>query len=414
MIIENSKIYIDRSIATLAVDANINIRCIMNEITYWLTNNPLMNSMTSTFSSDILYILDHDPATTNIEDMSRTKSKVITIGDTSNIVDILDNLYDSKIVVIGAIQNIPLQIMNELIGVLVNRMHKYVILFGDELVDSAEDGNYHRRYLTNCNFMLRTEDNDDKIGPIKKVNNAIQQMRKPIDINALTSSSIHLDIVKNLDVSIIDEIIEENKDNDSFQIVVPRRLYFTIMSDLYRLKYPGDNVLISILRQYWLRNPLIIKDNYDDSNLKNFVVNRTDCIILSPMTKIVILKIDEQTNLFKIKVIGGLYEGLVVSNLKLDYVSYLWNFDPDRLVNDDFFVADEYSGGFGATTELHIVPFPIRLPEACKTGQIDDTHAFIETTETFDIYRPATDLFQIFNQTKKGIYIYQSDIFNYI
>ena len=109
-----------------------------------------------------------------------------------------------------------------------------------------------------------------------------------------------------------------------------------------------------------------------------------------------------------------------MNNVIVDFNTYIWNFNPDKhIIDPDVinmalvnYALNEENTWDASLCQL--VPFPLCTYETAKYTTVDDCYAFIETLETLDINKPATDMYQMFCKTRQNIYVYQTDIFNYI
>ena len=121
-----------------------------------------------------------------------------------------------------------------------------------------------------------------------------------------------------------------------------------------------------------------------------------------------------------INVASGKFAGVNLYNIIVDFNTYIWNFNPDKhIIDPDLinmslvnYALNEENTWDASLCQL--VPFPVCTYENAKYATVDDSYAFIETLETIDVSKQATDMYQMFCKTKQNIYVYQTDIFNYI
>lgn len=436
MIIENDKIYLNRSLISMSADINIKKETVYAEIIAWLFRNEAMLYGRVNID-DVLFISDTDANNINIMPdnfngipdwldntyltypMPVNSINAHVFNNLEKIPDIINLIRTKyKVIVIGFINNISINAFNNILYLL-RGTSNIVIVFGDELIDSIENKNYHRAYLSNNNLTLKLEYADNRVSPSKKLNGAIARMRKAVDMNNIASTSIHLTINNIISSNDIINIMNSKTIADSYQIIVPKSLYHDIISDCYNRLYNNDDVFLKIFRNYYLKMPYLYINN-DNNSIPKY-------IYLDSMTCVTVTNIHYMSNLgYKIvvccdlNVANGNYAGIYLNNVIIDFNSYIWNFNPDKHIIDPEvinislvnYALNEENTWDASLCQL--CPFPICTYETAKYAYIDDNYAFIETLETIDINKPATDLYQMFCKTKNNIFIYQSDIFNYI
>lgn len=436
MIQENNKIYLNRSLISMSADINIKKETVYAEIIAWLFRNEAMLYGKCNVD-DVLFISDTDSnnvvltpenfagvpgwmeSTYLSYPLSVKSINAHVFTNMEKIPEVINDIRTKfKVIVVGFINNIGIDAFNNILYLL-RGTSSVVIIFGDELIDSIENKNYHRAYLSNNNLALKLEYADSRLAPSKKLNGAIARMRKTVDMASIASTAMHLSINNVISSNDMVDIFMSKEIGELYQIIVPKSLYHDIMSDMYNRLYNNDDVFLKIFRNYYLKMPYLYINN-NDKNLPKF-------IYLDSMTAVTISGIHYMSNMghkmvvcCDMNVVNGKYAGIYLNNVIVDFNTYIWNFNPDKhIIDPDVinmalvnYALNEENTWDASLCQL--VPFPLCTYETAKYTTVDDCYAFIETLETLDINKPATDMYQMFCKTRQNIYVYQTDIFNYI
>lgn len=431
MLQEHTKIYLNKDLLTVSTDINIRKDIILADIIDWCHKTYFQNSRD--LPNNILYVSDTD--TENIivpKDLLPSGQEGIPalkdiLFDSMNIQTINAFRFDMdfeeddpilthnfyKIVIIGHINNIPNRLLNKIMHIYRNSL---LVIFGDEVLTGVDQTPFHLRYLTNSNLQIKTEKSDECISTVKKVNTAINQMKRPmLKYSNLSSSSITTNVKHNISeddiVNIIDTENTLSADNEKFQIIVPHRLFNDIISDTYIKHFGAEDIGITILRPYYLRMPYFFIN-------KNPKFNQF--ILLEPMTKVMIVNIknigtrDKDTVFIcDLMVLDGPYKDIEVKDVIINYSAYASLFNPDKHIFS-YAIYDDPTLKPWDSTELYITPFPITTYEYAKMCTANRTYAFVETIILWSQDKHASDLYHIFCKTLNGIYVTQSDLFDYL
>lgn len=436
MIQENNKIYLNRSLISMCADINIKKETVYAEIIAWLFRNEAL-LYGKCYTDDILFISDDDANNTVLmpdnfdgvpgwNECTYFNYPLVVNSVNAHVFNTMDKIpglindirTKYKVIVVGFINNISISAFNNILYLL-RGTSSVVVIFGDELIDSIENKNFHRAYLSNNNLTLKLEYADGRLAPSKKLNGAIARMRKTVDMSSIASTAIHLSINNVISSSDIINIYMSKQLGESYQIIVPKSLYHDIVSDMYNRLYNNDDIFFRIFRNYYLKMPYLYINN-NDKNLPTYVY-------LDSMTCVTVTNIHYTSNVghkmvvcCDINVASGKFAGVNLYNIIVDFNTYIWNFNPDKhIIDPDLinmslvnYALNEENTWDASLCQL--VPFPVCTYENAKYATVDDSYAFIETLETIDVSKQATDMYQMFCKTKQNIYVYQTDIFNYI
>lgn len=436
MIQENNKIYLNRSLISMCADINIKKETVYAEIIAWLFRNEAL-LYGKCYTDDILFISDDDANNTVLmpdnfdgvpgwNECTYFNYPLVVNSVNAHVFNTMDKIpglindikTKYKVIVVGFINNISINAFNNILYLL-RGTSSVVVIFGDELIDSIENKNFHRAYLSNNNLTLKLEYADGRLAPSKKLNGAIARMRKTVDMSSIASTAIHLSINNVISSSDIINIYMSKQLGESYQIIVPKSLYHDIVSDMYNRLYNNDDIFFRIFRNYYLKMPYLYINN-NDKNLPPYVY-------LDSMTCVTVTNIHYTSNVghkmvvcCDINVASGKFAGVNLYNIIVDFNTYIWNFNPDKhIIDPDLinmslvnYALNEENTWDASLCQL--VPFPVCTYENAKYATVDDSYAFIETLETIDVSKQATDMYQMFCKTKQNIYVYQTDIFNYI
>lgn len=431
MIMENDKIYLNRSLISMSADINIKRSTIFAETLMWLFGHEaLLYGKINV--DDILFVTDRDEdillkpedfmyGTQQLPLIFPMHINVINAHVFSNlekIPDIVTKIKTQyKVIVVGFINNININAFNNILWL--NRdSANVVIVYGDELLDSIENKNYHRTYLSNNNLSIKLDYSENRINDTKKICGAIAKMRKSSDLVHIATNAISVQYINTITSGDLISLLDTFNPDIVTQIIVPKSIYHDIISDIYNRIYCNEDIFIKMFRNYYLKMPYIhIVNNGKD----------TSYVFLDAMTCVTVTNIHYISSVgykmvvsVDMNVVNGRYAGTNLYNVILDFNSYIWNFNPDKHIIDpdtvnmalvNYALNEE---NIWDAALCQVVPFPICTYETAKYVDAVNTHAFIETLECNDINKPAKDLYQVFCKTKQNIYVYQSDVFSYI
>lgn len=435
MIHEYTKIFLHRNIVTVTTDINMKPSVILAETLEWLFSNrfgknkdildstlfitdSLSNNTNVTLSrKDFPYIVDGEPHLIDYFPYDDNEHTIlgISIGHFLNLEKMGDmfNLLSPqkyKVIILGFINNIPDTILNNIFKLYSNSL---IVVFGDEVLGSINNDPMHLRFLTNCNLKLTSDRSDDRVSPNKKISAAIAQMRKPTSkFGDIQSASIVVDVKHTLDETNFKDIMDTEStlkvEGEKYQIIVPHRLYNDIMSDVHNSIYGVEEIAIRMFRDYYNKLPLI-HTNPDGST--HFI---------PPLTKMNVLNIKmagfkDGDSMLICDIICDYVDGvkdIKLIDVAINYSAYARSFNPEKHVFTHEVpntLLEKWSPDI-----LYLIPFPIITYEFAKLTCVDRTYGFIETINTFNNYKPATDVYPYFCRTTKGINIVQSDLFDYL
>ena len=211
MIMENDKIYLNRSLISMSADINIKRSTIFAETLMWLFGHEaLLYGKINV--DDILFVTDRDEdillkpedfmyGTQQLPLIFPMHINVINAHVFSNlekIPDIVTKIKTQyKVIVVGFINNININAFNNILWL--NRdSANVVIVYGDELLDSIENKNYHRTYLSNNNLSIKLDYSENRINDTKKICGAIAKMRKSSDLVHIATNAISVQYINTI------------------------------------------------------------------------------------------------------------------------------------------------------------------------------------------------------------------------
>lgn len=326
-----------------------------------------------------------------------------------------DNMFfDYRMMIVGFINNISDSVWN----ILKDKLHStksYV--FGDSLIESPEYNNYFMKLLTNASHNLRLDPDKFRISDAKKVNIALNKLRKDAtELTQLTNSSaIHVDYTDSVDISEIEEFLAANEDS---LVIVPKRFFSSINSRLWTSSR-DSTINIEAGDIFFNRYPFTL-------------INGKKIEVIPAMSKVrIVMDNDRKTQISGrdcklydvIFTFKREFEDIEVSisarDVLIDFSSFLLNFSPDyhsgNMEEYDEVFANMEQYDFNLVldpTILTLVPYRIVFSEDAKYSKSLNTLSYIERNERSLGYRSDTSWYKHFCKTLDNIYIRYADDFN--
>lgn len=351
MLLKNKKVLLDEYKVCVNVPMNTQIHKIVAEI-FELNFSKYFYKYNMNISlDDILFISDSN--TKNFIDIPRSyfeefdklskglgnnDDRILSIpsinaymfDDKSYAKKVLEDHNRPSLIIIGFINNIPEHVYNNILDVF-GRTKMFV--FGDELVPSAEFGDYHNRILTNSEYSISHSYSDYRVSLHKKINSLMTKLRDKKTQNTtvipMSTSVVKRRIETDIDINYIQEKLD-----GGYNIVVPRRLLPQINSRIKNSFGDSSEITCNVGDTFYTRFPFVTLDSEDNP------------IVIPPLSKVTVsISNDAETNRDGRRII---LRNLIITkpngskvdldNVPIDFTGYLMQFDENEHIDnyDDF------------------------------------------------------------------------------
>ena len=298
----------------------------------------------------------------------------------------IESKYADKMVknfdfyVIGSINCIDSSIIDNLRNVF---PWQSFMLYGDTFLDNPEYDNSTAKFLTNVSYELRDNFDFNKVSQIKKINIALARLRSD-DVSVFNKISVSniVDISKCSSID-LNDIMYYLEDKDRF-ICVPRRIYSSIINELWYNKGKPTDLTPQIGDTFYVKYPYVCEVGHD-------------IVTIEPMNTIKIMEIGAEPLMVdnhecyecNIKVFDRdgselYYLGKVI----IDFSDYLLNFSNDNYEYDNTeefeYVSNLLNDGkfINLGNEVMCIqPFRVIIPELTKYFTCKKIAAYIEFVE---------------------------------
>ena len=422
MLIINNKMFLNRQLIAAEVDANTKHRVALAHILTY-THSNVLNMKDSDFDNVLLitdrYIsddgyvrldyADFQDTGFNISKMQFPKTvKTVHMGEFNTKIDAHQAYKDQyDVIVIGFVNTIPESVFDNIYDTF---RSKVLVLFGDPILDSSENGHWFMRYLTNKSLSIKSEYDSNRISDKKKINNFLFKIRKDTENLFENSTSLNVGINRKDDIDIY-SMVQKIDEGDTV-IVVPKRISGIVKSRIYEYRNETDDLTLDFDTILYLRRPW------------TFEVNNQR-MIAPPLTKIKIANVkgvwqaDDGTQLLGVDILiySDDKDFSMVKDVLIDYTDFILQFSYTEHPNNQelFHIAIHVVRVSDIMDDMDIMkvtPDLVFTCEDCKYFEIGRTIAYIESVEKEVYFETDSHYYNYFCNTLDNIEIIWSEEFD--
>lgn len=422
MLIINNKMFLNRQLIAAEVDANTKHRVALAHILTY-THSNVLNMKDSDFDNVLLitdrYVSDDGYIRLDYADFQDTgfnaskmqfpkTVKTVHMGEFNTKIDahqVYKDQYD--VIVIGFVNTIPESVFDNIYDTF---RSKVLVLFGDPILDSSENGHWFMRYLTNKSLSIKSEYDSNRISDKKKINNFLFKIRKDTENLFENSTSLNVGISRKDDIDIY-SMVQKIDEGDTV-IVVPKRISGIVKSRIYEYRNETDDLTLDFDTILYLRRPW------------TFEVNNQR-MIAPPLTKIKIANVkgvwqaDDGTQLLGVDILiySDDKDFLIVKDVLIDYTDFILQFSYTEHPNNQelFQIALDAVRMSDIKDDMDIMkvtPDLVFTCEDCKYFEIGRTIAYIESVEKEVYFETDSHYYNYFCNTLDNIEIIWSEEFD--
>lgn len=259
---EQVKTTLSESLIVVDTEITMKKKYILENILSYLFKDDIEKYKVSVSLTNVLYITDGydtEPLTVDFNGSKLhidTKSFLRYTKETFDEKEFKDLYYNKSIIIIGCINRMDPKIVNGIVSLFTSHL---IVLYGDTSLSYQDEfKSFYSNLFTNTKLDI-SENYTPEIFDInkKKIYNVVSKIRKGVEPNKLSISSIFNLIESNkIDIRDIETFIE-NEDN---VVVVPDVYYNSINSSLYYSKNGKTDLTPSMTTEFYNIYPIILKD----------------------------------------------------------------------------------------------------------------------------------------------------------